>query len=207
MSERLKEIRESEEKSHIEMYSNEQLYRCNSWLKKPINTVLDLMPLFSTYKKLRILDLGCGVGRNCIEFAKKYRQIDCRIEGVDILPLAIEKLNENAMEQNVAENVCGIVSSIEEYNIPNNSYDLIMAVSALEHVDSKESFHKKLLEIKILDFVKVFTLFYTVYWSDIWCLLQFRSLSLFFFRKTATFLENILSTEQKECNYQKVTVI
>ena len=111
-------------------------------------TVQELIPLFSSYKKLRVLDLGCGVGRNCIEIASKYKQIDCKVDGIDILPLAIEKLNENAMEQNVSGNVCGIVSSIEEYTIPNNSYDLIMSVSALEHVDSKESFVHMLLEIR-----------------------------------------------------------
>lgn len=145
---RLKEIRESEEKSHIEMYSNEQLYRCNSWLKKPIKTVQELIPLFCTYKKLRVLDLGCGVGCNCIEVASRYRQIDCRIDGVDILPLAIEKLNENAMEQGVSGNVCGIVSSIEEHIIPNDCYDLIMAVSALEHVENQELFYQKLMEVR-----------------------------------------------------------
>ena len=148
MNERLQKIRASEEKAHTKMYSHSKLYQGDSWLKKPIKTVQELIPLFSAYKKLRVLDLGCGVGRNCIEVASKYRQIDCRIDCVDILSLAIEKLNENAREQNISENICGIVSSIEEYTIPNNSYDLIMAISALEHVDSKESFVKKLSELR-----------------------------------------------------------
>lgn len=148
MNDRLQQIRASEEKAHTKMYSDSKLYQGDSWLKKPIKTVQELTPLFNAYKKLRVLDLGCGVGRNCIEMASKYRQIDCRIDGVDILPLAIEKLNENAMEQNVSGNVCGIVSSIEEYIIQNNTYDLIMAVSALEHVENEESFYQKLLEIR-----------------------------------------------------------
>ena len=53
-----------------------------------------------------------------------------------------------SLGQNVAEKIYGIVSSIEDYIIPNNFYDLIMAVSALEHVDNKESLHQKLLEIR-----------------------------------------------------------
>ena len=148
MNDRLQQIRASEEKAHAKMYSDSKLYQGDSWLKKPIKTVQELIPLFSSYKKLRVLDLGCGVGRNCIEVALKYKQIDCKVDGVDILPLAIDKLNENATEQNVSGNVYGIVSSIEEYTIPNNFYDLIMSVSALEHVDSKESFVHKLLEIR-----------------------------------------------------------
>ena len=162
MDERLKRIRESEKKSHMEIYSNEQLYQTDSWLKKPIKTVQDLIPLFREYKKLRVLDLGCGVGRNCIAVASGFKcadwgyksvdseckGADCVVEGVDILPLAIEKLIRNAVEHGVSEQVRGIVAPIEDYTIRKNYYDLIMAISALEHVDTEESFANKLLEIK-----------------------------------------------------------
>ena len=148
MTDRIKEIRESEKKSHIEMYSNEQLYKSGSWLKKPIKTIQDLIPLFSEYQKLRVLDLGCGIGRNCIPIAFEYRDIDCKIECVDILELAIEKLYENAAEHGAASVVHGTVASIEDYTIQKNQYDFIIAVSALEHVDSKDSFVHKLLEIR-----------------------------------------------------------
>lgn len=33
MRDRLLQIRENEKKSHIEMYSNEQLFKTESWLK------------------------------------------------------------------------------------------------------------------------------------------------------------------------------
>ncbi len=62
MSDRLTRIRESERLSHIETYSRENLYDKNSWLQKPIKTVRELIPLFSNYKELRVLDLGCGIG-------------------------------------------------------------------------------------------------------------------------------------------------
>lgn len=42
----------------------------------------------------------------------------------------------------------GINKSIEEYDIGINNYDFIMAISALEHIDTEESFLKKLIEIK-----------------------------------------------------------
>ena len=60
MDERLKRIRESEKKSHMEIYSNEQLYQTDSWLKKPIKTVQELIPLFREYKKLKVLDQECS---------------------------------------------------------------------------------------------------------------------------------------------------
>ncbi len=148
MDERIKAIRESEKRSHIEMYSNEELYKTDSWLKKPIKTIVDLMPLFEDYKELRVLDLGCGVGRNCIFIAKQFKNIDCNIECVDILPLAIEKLYSNAEEYGVADIVHGSVSTIEEYEIQRESYDLVIAVSALEHVAGVKDFTNKLNEIK-----------------------------------------------------------
>lgn len=148
MNDRLKQIRESEKKSHIEVYSNEELYNTESWLKKPIKTIYELIPIFKENKELKVLDLGCGVGRNCIPIACEYKAIDCTIEGVDILELAIEKLHTNATKYGVASNIHGIVKPIEDYVIRKNEYNLIIAVSALEHIDTVDSFYNKLMEIK-----------------------------------------------------------
>lgn len=148
MDKRIKQIRESEKKSHIEMYSSEELYKSDSWLKKPIKTVKELMPLFKEYERLAVLDLGCGVGRNSIFMAQEFRHIDCMVECVDYLDIAITKLNENASGYQLTSNIRGIVSTIEEYPISPNSYDLVLAVSALEHVESVEALIRKLHEIK-----------------------------------------------------------
>lgn len=148
MDKRIQQIRESEKKSHIEMYSNEKLYKSDSWLKKPIKTIREITPLFKEYNKLNVLDLGCGVGRNSIYVAQEYKNIDCVVECVDILEIAIEKLNANAAEYQVSSNVRGIVKTIENYSIQADNYDLIIAVSALEHIDSKSSFVNKMVEIR-----------------------------------------------------------
>lgn len=148
MNNRIRQIRESEKKSHTEMYLSEELYQGNSWLKKPIKTIRELIPMFWEHKQLRVLDLGCGVGRNCISIAEEYANIDCLIEAVDILDLAIEKLNENAKERGVQSKIHGMVSAIEDFRIKNNTYDFIIAVSALEHVESERMFTDKLSEIR-----------------------------------------------------------
>ena len=144
MNKRLETIRESERKSHTEIYTKEKLYETDSWLKKPIKTVQELLPLLSEKNKLRVLDLGCGVGRNSIYVAKEFADKDCRIDCVDLLPIAIEKLNEYAIDYGIAHSINGIVSAIEDYKISPGIYDLIMAVSALEHVDGEDSFYRKL---------------------------------------------------------------
>ena len=148
MNERIIRIRESERKSHTEIYTNEKLYSSDSWLQKPIKTVKEISTLFEEYNNLRVLDLGCGVGRNSIYIAEKFREISCIVDCVDLLEIAIEKLILNADEHSVAAKINGVVKSIEEYEIKENSYDLIMAISALEHIDTYESFLNKLTEIK-----------------------------------------------------------
>lgn len=144
----LEEIRENEKISHTQVYAQDELYAEGSWLRKPIKTVSDLFPYFATYRQLNVLDLGCGVGRNCISIASRFQEISCTVDCVDILDIAIEKLAENAGHYGVSQNIHGFVQPIEDYQILRNHYDWILAVSALEHVDSRESFISKLEEIK-----------------------------------------------------------
>lgn len=142
----LKSIRDAEKASHIEIYTTAKLFESGSWLQKPVKTVMDLTPYFHNYNNINILDLGCGIGRNCIALAQEFKS-KCKIDCVDILELAIEELNNNAVRYGVENEINGIFSSIDDYIIPANSYDLIIAVSALEHVDYIESFKNKLNEI------------------------------------------------------------
>lgn len=143
----LASIRRAEEASHIEIYSTAKLFEKGSWLQKPVKTVIDLLPLFNDYRELNILDLGCGVGRNCIPIADRFRNISCKIDCVDILELAIEQLNKYSSEFGVAKEINGVISSIEEFQIKEKTYDLIFAVSALEHVASADLLEKILFEI------------------------------------------------------------
>ena len=148
MDERLARIRESERKSHTQIYRNEDLYHSNSWLQKPIKTVQEISLLFDEYSKIRVLDLGCGIGRNSIYIAERFKDKNCIVDCVDLLDIAIEKLMKNAKEHNVTLNIKGINQSIEEFKINTQAYDFIMAISALEHIDTEDSFLLKLSEIK-----------------------------------------------------------
>ena len=145
---RLNEIRKAEAESHTQAYTSHSLFSPGSWLAKPVKTVMELLPLFEGYTDFRVLDLGSGVGRNCIPVAQYFSGIPCRVDCVDILELAIEKLNENAQQYGVVDRILGIVSSIDDYEIDADSYDLIMAISALEHIASSSAFEKKLTEIR-----------------------------------------------------------
>ncbi len=144
----LKSIRDAEKESHIEIYSTARLFESGSWLQKPVKTVMDLLDYFNNYSKLNVLDLGCGVGRNCIPIAQKFRNIPCSIDCIDILDFAIDELNNNSIDFGVKEEINGIVSSIDDYEISDSRYDFIISVSALEHINSENAFIEKLKEIE-----------------------------------------------------------
>lgn len=148
MNERIARIRENERKSHTEIYEKEELYKTNSWLQKPIKTVQEVFVSFDEYRELRVLDLGCGIGRNSVFIAEKFKDRKCIIDCVDLLDVAIEKLMQNAKMRNVEHSINGIQKSIETFPIDAQSYDFIMAISALEHIDTEENFCRKLSEIK-----------------------------------------------------------
>jgi len=148
MIEKIEHIRKAEAASHTKAYTSHSLFSSGSWLAKPVKTVIELLPLFEGYTQFAALDLGSGVGRNSIPVAQHFSNIPCRVDCVDILELAITKLNENALQYGVANSIRGIVSAMDDYEITADSYDLIMAISALEHIASGSAFEKKLAEIR-----------------------------------------------------------
>lgn len=148
MDTRIEKIRKAEAASHTEAYTTHVLFSPGSWLAKPVKTVMDLLPLFEGYTRFRALDLGSGIGRNSIPVAQYFKDIPCCVDCVDILELAIEKLKENAHQYGVEDCIHGIISPMDNYKIKADSYDLIMAISALEHIESQSSFEKKLYEIR-----------------------------------------------------------
>lgn len=146
-NERIEKIRKAEERSHFKMYSEHALFESGSWLAHPVKSVMELITHFQNYPSIRVLDLGCGVGRNSIPIAKAFSHIPCTIDCVDIMPYAVMKLYENAVAHGVEHSVCGVISSIEDYVIFSDTYDLVIAVSALEHICSRDAMLLKLQEI------------------------------------------------------------
>ena len=62
--------------------------------------------------------------------------------------MAIEKLCANAEAYEVLSSIHGDIQSIEDFVIPEKSYDFIIAISALEHVAIEKDFKNKLVEIR-----------------------------------------------------------
>lgn len=79
-----------------------------------------------------VLDAGCGSGLTACHLAKT---IGCKIMGVDISPLMIEKANLRAQKERVSHLV--EFKAADVYNLPfaDNSFDLVMAESITVFLD------------------------------------------------------------------------
>lgn len=137
---RLDLIREEEKKYHDFCYDNYKLFEEGSWLYKPVKTVIDLLPLYNNKENIRVLDLGSGVGRNSIPLAQKIKSKNGKIVCVDLLDSALEKLKLYSEEYEVEEVIETVKADIGHYEINKNEYDLIVAVSTLEHIESENIF-------------------------------------------------------------------
>lgn len=80
----------------------------------------------------KVLELGCG-GANCgIALAKQGANVTC----VDISEQQIEFAKENAEREKV--DIKFIVSDIEEINLPEADYDIIISMAALGYIENIE---------------------------------------------------------------------
>ena len=135
---RIDYIRQEEKKYHDLCYEQYKLFEIGSWLYKPVKTVMDLIDYFEGQNNLQVLDLGSSVGRNSIPIAQKIQNSSGTVTCVDLLDSALTKLQTYSKEYGVINNIKTEQAAIENYYIQRNTYDYIVAVSSLEHVQSEE---------------------------------------------------------------------
>ncbi|MCT1577710.1 class I SAM-dependent methyltransferase [Oceanobacillus kimchii] len=131
---RIAKIRLEEKLYHDHFYEKFALFEKGSWLYKPVQTVLDIIPYFKGVEPLEVLDLGAGVGRNSIPIAEAISIRTGCITCVDLLDSAIEKLKEYSKIYQVEDRIQVVKQDIATFQIKPNTYDFIIAVSSLEHV-------------------------------------------------------------------------
>jgi len=109
--------------------------------------VLEILPELIQSDAMRVLDLGSGVGRNTIPIANYLKAFNGSVVAVDMLSSAIEGLMNYSRMHQVESNIEAVQSDIESYRIEAESFDAIIAVSALEHLRSEEELRRKLMEM------------------------------------------------------------
>lgn len=81
----------------------------------------------------KLLDIGAGLGESSVYFALR----GARVTTVDISPQMVEMAL--GLGKNYGVELEGIVSSAEDLNLPDNSYDIIYVANTIHHVRDRAS--------------------------------------------------------------------
>ena len=88
-----------------------------------------------------VLDMGCGLGRHALLFAKNGFDVTA----MDISEEALSFLKEEAVKQGL--NISCINANMESMPFPDNTFDCIFAMHSAGHADT-EGMHRIMNEIK-----------------------------------------------------------
>lgn len=93
----------------------------NKGAREEVRTILGMCPKLC--KDMEILDLGCGTGRHCIEFAKKGFK---KVVGIDKLSNTIEYAKQSARKENV--NISFVQADVRKYIGNIGKYDIVLCL-------------------------------------------------------------------------------
>lgn len=95
-----------------------------------------LKPLFPPLEGKSVLDLGCGYGWHC-KFAEE--QGAAKVLGLDLSKKMIEEAKKRNLANQIEYRICGI----EEYEYPENKWDLVISNLVLHYIEDIEEIFKK----------------------------------------------------------------
>lgn len=99
-----------------------------------------IMRLIGSFEGKTILDVGCGDGLFCIEYARREAK---KVVGIDINEKLIESGKVNVSKVGL-NNVLLLIGDAECISIKSHSCDLIISNCALEHMENDEKVLKEI---------------------------------------------------------------
>lgn len=122
----------------------DHIYDVDNYFGEPYGELIDFFKNLPAKGKL--LDVGCGQGRDAIALAK----LGYNVSGIDISKIGIDYLNENAEKQNLA--IKAFVADMFKFKMGAN-YDIILLDSILHFL--KNDIQKEILLLeKIAEEIK-----------------------------------------------------
>lgn len=103
------------------------------WKRRRFEKILRLVPL-PEGRPLKILEVGCANGKDFIQFLKDS---PCEIWAVDIRPCQIEQ-----------EHVHFVLADAERLPFPNQTFDLVVSIGLLEHIEPMEKLCRVIREFE-----------------------------------------------------------
>ena len=83
---------------------------------------------------IRVIDVGCGLGSDIFYLNRMLNKNNIEFLGVDLNPSWIYFCNLKK-ERYQTDNVKFVVGNAESLNIPENSFDILLSVEVLEHLE------------------------------------------------------------------------
>lgn len=99
----------------------------HDWWKRPAPEVMDFIKSQSPTKRPKVLDLGCGLGRHAIAFAKE----GFSVTATDASKTAIAHLRQWARTLELS--VEAKISDTLDNTLPGNSFDIVLSYNVIYH--------------------------------------------------------------------------
>jgi ubiquinone/menaquinone biosynthesis C-methylase UbiE len=84
-----------------------------------------------------VLDVGCGTGGNAAHIVQKY---GCRVTGIDISELMIEKAKKRAVENCLGDQLSFHVGDAYALDFPNESFDIVLTLFVSQFLEINQAF-------------------------------------------------------------------
>lgn len=133
-----------------EKYKDEQYY----WGTVPNSMCYEVMKLRPPVKPYRVLDIGCGEGKDAVFLAKN----GYRVTAFDIADAGLEKAKELAKRHGVV--VDFFKANVNEY-VPDDAFDIIYSSGVLHYIslDKRKDFFTKLKDCTIASGIHALNVF------------------------------------------------
>ncbi|NOR45653.1 MAG: methyltransferase domain-containing protein [Candidatus Delongbacteria bacterium] len=114
-------------------YATKKFY----WGKEPTSLCYKTLEMFPPVKPIKLLDVGCGEGRNAVFFARNGYDVTA----FDLASAGVEKTKQLAEEAGVSVNA--FVADMNEYRLTEN-FDIIFSTGTLHYIP--EEIRKELFQ-------------------------------------------------------------
>ncbi len=121
----------------MSLYDEKYRSTASYWGMKPSNLVLAVLELAPPERSLRVIDIGCGEGRNAVFFARN----GYRVTAFDLSSVGVEKTLRAAEE--AGARLEAFQADLNSFRL-SQGYDIIFSVGALHYVP--EAMRSKLFE-------------------------------------------------------------
>jgi len=134
----------------------EKWYECDGyyWGLEPADLCYEIEKIIPAGKDIKVLDIGCGEGKDAIYFAKKGYQVSC----FDITESGIRKTKALAEKEGVE--VDAFIADINDMNI-DEKFDIIYSTGTIQYLDDdkKDIFFDKVKKMTRLNGINWFNVF------------------------------------------------